>query len=390
MPYHKTMSNKNKFILFIFSVQALLIVVVISFYAGFARLLKSNLFASVHPKACAHSCSTTPSNNTINSTLPNRTTLLQQASIPPITQITALTSKCSFLGTKTAQNRRFWAVPTPNFGIDPFCRDLIFAQNCIKNPDENSAIFETTNTWASTQSDTSSNNQAESFYAKARQNCVLFLSTNVSDTSPSNVLFVVPVGYFVKVVAQPSSSVYQVTYDSYLGYIAAKDAKRVSFVPNECTPPTQTLITKSDGGTQLRALASTQSDTVALVPAGSSVEYIATATGTKPEGGLSQNWHYVRYFPASQPTIYHEGYIYSERTTTQPSVPTNTEDDKPQQLPQNQTPTSTKAKNSSFPLWLKGIIISLLCLPLLLFLLYLIRRHFSCGHSNPVAARTDD
>ena len=154
----------------------------------------------------------------------------------------------------------------------------------------------------------------EEKYAKARENCILYLTSNISDQSLDNTLFQIPEGYFVRLLNTNNSDAYEVAYGSITGYVIPTTVKRVSFLPTVAYLDSQILITKSDGaGTVLRYTASANSEQVALIPAASKVEYIASLNGEKPTDGLSSIWYYVRYFPEQEPTKYYEGYIYCER-----------------------------------------------------------------------------
>lgn len=213
------------------------------------------------------------------------------------------------------------------------------------------------------------NSQTYSF-AKAKDNCTLFLSPSGS-TEPSNVLFNIPSGYFVRLLESASESTYKVMYADRVGYVFASSVKRVSIEPQtQCLNPI-TLNTKDGSGTILRKHATTNSDQVALVPAGSEILYIASAFGDKPTDGLSHEWYFVQYFPASEPTIYHEGYIYSERISSAPQIPVNAEDDPIIPLPTTPQTENILVDAQKSPTWLKALLITVLCLPAVLFIFYL-------------------
>lgn len=217
---------------------------------------------------------------------------------------------------------------------------------------------------------TETENSEKGIFAKARNNCTLYVTSNVQDNSLSNIYFTVPEGYFVQLLDTTSSSAYMVSYNDKVGYISPTSAKRVSFVPKTPTSPILPLTTHAGSGTQLRAFASTSSDMVALVPPTSEVQYIASVFGDKPTNGLSSVWYYVRYFPALQPTIYYEGYVYSERVQTAPEVPKNLEDEPLPTLATSPLPQETAPR--VMPAWLKGVVIALLILPAVLFGIYLV------------------
>ena len=209
-------------------------------------------------------------------------------------------------------------------------------------------------------------------YAKAKDNCILFASQNTSDQSLQNILFIVPAGYFVRIVEVVDETTLKVIYIDRIGFVLRDSVKQVSIVPQEPYEAPQQIQTKAGSGTQLRQSATTASESIALIPPSSFVTYIANTKGQKPTDGLSEIWYFVQYFPPSEPTIYYEGYIYSERVASEISHTKNTEDDHAVSLPlQIQEPEQQSQNTLQQPTWLKGILIAVMCLPCLLFAIYL-------------------
>ena len=214
--------------------------------------------------------------------------------------------------------------------------------------------------------------QQNNIYAKARENCVLFLTADITNTTLDNQLFIVPTGYFVRLIDTNNDDCYQVAYGDKIGFCLPTSLKRVSFTPTVATLDSQQLVTKSDGsGTILRQTASASSEQVVLIPAGSNIEYVASLSGDKPADGLSREWYYVRYYPPQEPTIYYEGYVYSERAVNPPVITPNLEDEKVSDISNTLLPDDNPSP-AYFPNWLKGLVIALLCLPALLFGIYLL------------------
>ena len=206
-------------------------------------------------------------------------------------------------------------------------------------------------------------------FAKAKSNCTLFLSPEISNTNPENILFCVPTGYFVRLLDTTAQTVYKVAYADRIGYISATAVKMVSIEPQQQYLSPIAIKTKQSGGSILRATPSTSSEMVALVPAESEIKYIASTTGEKPSDGQSNEWYFVQYFPASEPTAYYEGYLYSERVLQAPQIPVNTEDDPITPLPLDIEEESAPKRPT--PTWLKGLLVTVLCFPALLFAIYL-------------------
>ena len=222
------------------------------------------------------------------------------------------------------------------------------------------------------QSHTFSISASEPQYAKAKENCILFRTANTSNLQQENIYFQIPESYFVRILEiEPDSQTYKVIYGNTIGHIDFQSARRVNIVPENPFVESFLIQTKSDSGTQLREYPSTSTNAVALIPPGSTITYVASTAGTKPTDGFSNEWYYVQYFPPSEPTTYYEGYVYSERIESQISILQNQEDDpiEPLQLIEDNYLDAVQSKQT--PAYIKGILITVLCLPSVLFAIYI-------------------
>ena len=215
------------------------------------------------------------------------------------------------------------------------------------------------------------NQQEEQVYAKAKENCILFATQNTADQSLQNILFVVPNGYFVRIVEIVNETTLKAIYIDRVGFVLRESVKKVSILPQKPYESPQQIQTKPGSGTQLRELASTSSQSIVLIPPNSTVTYIASTNGDKPTDGLSEIWYFVQYFPPAEPTIYYEGYIYSERVANEVVHAQNTEDDPISTLPLNIEVENENPTSITQPIWLKGILIAVMCLPCIFFAIYL-------------------
>ena len=154
-------------------------------------------------------------------------------------------------------------------------------------------------------------------YAKAKANCYLFKTSDITDASYRNVEYIIPETYFVKILNDINDSVKKVQYNNKIGYVSSDSIFVVDFVP--VMPSLDGVFFDiSDGvGTHLRKspTADDSSNVIMVIPAGTkSVCYIASIIGTIPTGGSSNVWYYVTYSPSSDPTSVYEGYVYSLKT----------------------------------------------------------------------------
>lgn len=153
-------------------------------------------------------------------------------------------------------------------------------------------------------------------YAKAKQNCFLFKTTDISSSVYSNVYFCVPESYFVTILQEVSSAVLKVEYRGKIGFVASDTVTVATFVPIVPTLDDIYCDVVSISGTQLRTSPSAENSNniLTILPSSTkNLEYIALCYGLKPNGGNSDEWIYVYYYPESDPTSVYEGYVYSEK-----------------------------------------------------------------------------
>lgn len=165
-------------------------------------------------------------------------------------------------------------------------------------------------------------------YAKAKKNCYLFKTSDVSSLNVSNVYFSVPETYFVTILSEINSSVYKVEYKGKIGYVSTDTIVVSTFVPIVATLDDVFVDVSSVAGTQLRSspFADSSSNVIVNIASGTkNLEYVSFIESVKPIGGNSKVWYYVLYYPENDPTAYYEGYVYSEKTTNLTSFSDNLE-----------------------------------------------------------------
>lgn len=165
-------------------------------------------------------------------------------------------------------------------------------------------------------------------YAKAKENCYLFKTSDVSSLNVSNVYFLIPETYFVTILFEMNSSVYKVEYKGKIGYVSTDTIVVATFVPIVSTLDDVFVDISSSVGTQLRSspFAENLSNVIVnIAPGTKNLEYVSFIESTKPIGGNSKIWYYVLYYPENDPTAYYEGYVYSEKTTNLTSFSDNLE-----------------------------------------------------------------
>ena len=176
-----------------------------------------------------------------------------------------------------------------------------------------------------------SENQVEPLmkkYAKAKENCFLFKTTDISSLNYSNIFFCVPETYFVTILQEINSAIYKVEYKGKVGYVSADSVILSTFVPVVPTLDDVFCDVVSSSGTQIRSSpnSETKDNILANIPASSkNLEYVAFIFGIKPVGSLSDVWFYVYYFPESDPTSYYEGYVFSEKVCNVSEIVLNKE-----------------------------------------------------------------
>ena len=209
-------------------------------------------------------------------------------------------------------------------------------------------------------------------YAKAKDNCFLFKTSDISDSSYRNVIFIIPSSYFVTVLSEVNTMITKVQYKNKIGYVSADSVTKVSFVPVSPTLEGVSFDISEDVGTQIRSspVADNTSNVLKIIPAGTvDISYTATILGDIPTGGSSNVWYYATYTPISDPTSVYEGYVYSEKTYNLTEIPKNLEDDlKPSEEISEEDEEIGFTINDT----IKVVLIVLICVPIVLVFVLLV------------------
>jgi len=208
-------------------------------------------------------------------------------------------------------------------------------------------------------------------YAKVKENCYLFKTSDITDATHRNIKYIIPESYFVTILSDINTMIKKVQYRNMIGYVASDSIKIVDFLPVSPTLENVTFDIPEDVGTQIRSTpeAEDSSNVIKIIPAGTkSVTYIASTIGVIPTGGSSNIWYYAIYTPISDPTSVYEGYVYSAKTENLTSFELNTEDvdeiinDKDDNSIVNFTINET----------VKIVLIILICIPIVLVFVLLV------------------
>ena len=165
-------------------------------------------------------------------------------------------------------------------------------------------------------------------YAKAKENCFLFKTSDVSNSNFSNVYFCVPKTYFVTILAEISSSVFKAEYKGKIGFVSADSVLVSSFIPIVPTLDDVYVDVSNYSGTQIRRTPTADNFENVIVNVGAGtkrLEYVSFIESDKPVGGNSNVWFYVIYYPEFDSTAFYEGYVYSEKMTNLTSFLDNLE-----------------------------------------------------------------
>lgn len=208
-------------------------------------------------------------------------------------------------------------------------------------------------------------------YAKVKENCFLFKTSDITDASYKNVEFIIPETYFVIILSDINTMITKVQYKNKIGYVAADSIKVVNFLPVNPTLEYITFDIQNTAGTQLRSSpnADDSSNISAVIPAGTeNVTYVASTFGVIPTGGNSNIWYYAIYSPISDPTSVYEGYVYSGKTENLTNIELNTEDI------YEITDNNKESKDDTFIIneGIKTILIVLICVPIFLVFILLV------------------
>ena len=174
--------------------------------------------------------------------------------------------------------------------------------------------------------------QSPAHYLQTTSDINLYKNNNLTEE-----IIIIPSGYFAKVI-NSTGNLARVEYNEIVGYIDTTNTISNN-TPDGIIFETATLYTRSDAGTHLRANPSTNSNKLALIPAGSTLTYIGKISGEIPSDGTSPVWYYV-HFNQGETTV-QTGYVYSERTliTNLSTTPTIAS---PEQQPVTTTPTTSE------------------------------------------------
>lgn len=210
-------------------------------------------------------------------------------------------------------------------------------------------------------------------YAKVKEDCYLYKTTDITDNSFSNVYYIVPESYFVSVISEPNSMISEVMYGDKRGYVSSDTITKVDFTPVNPTLKNVTFDIKSGAGTQLWKVPDTDNRdnaTDVIIPGGTkSVRYIASVLGTIPNNGDTNVWYYAVYSPATDPTSVYEGYIYSNRAENLTNIISNTEGNV-----EIVDPVIDENEDASYAIdsTVRLVLIILICVPIILVFVLLI------------------
>lgn len=222
-------------------------------------------------------------------------------------------------------------------------------------------------------------------YAKAKENCYLFKTSDVTNSNYTNVFFIVPNGYFVMILNKINTIIFKVQYKNIIGYVASDSIKEVSFVPSNPVLNNVTFDTLNMVGTQIRKqpTADDVSNVIVIIPAGiTGISYISYVNGSVPSGGSSDVWYYAQYQPLTDPTSVYEGYVYSEKVQNLSPISDNIEGIEPDNLSNNQTSDNYEQKTMQVNTNVKIVLIILICLPVVLIFILLIVGNKRDKHNN--------
>lgn len=239
--------------------------------------------------------------------------------------------------------------------------------------------------------DTNNMDVAKNNFAKCKEDCLLFKTSDTSKTDFSNVYFEIPNSYFVNIISHVSSTVLKVKYSNFIGFVIAESVEIVSITPSQPVLNEITFGISPNSATQIRSTpdSTTQSNVLAVVPANTqNITYIAKINATIPQSASSDVWYFAQYTPITDPTSVYIGYIYSEKTTNLTPILANLEAEihAPDYFKNTeQTSDDEVAISPQF----RSILIALICLPVILvFIISLIKskrlRHSQASEQKPI------
>lgn len=226
-------------------------------------------------------------------------------------------------------------------------------------------------------------------YAKIKENCYLFKTSDVTNSSYSNMFFILPETYFVVVLTEVNSMITKVQYKNKVGYVSSDSISKVDFIPVTPYLNSITFDVYDDVGTQLRSSpdVETSANVKMIIPAGtSSIDYIASIMGAIPTGGSSNVWYYCTFTPESDPTSVYEGYVYSGKTQNLSTITPNLESSNEATLESSEEDEDKLTMNQT----VKVILIVLICIPIVLVFVLLIVQNKKNKSSNEAYQDHDD
>lgn len=160
-----------------------------------------------------------------------------------------------------------------------------------------------------------------------------------ADNLLSSELITLPTGYYAEILST-SPSIARVKYNGITGFVGLGESVISTTTPSGELFQTAEIKSRDDAGTHLRKSPTTDSEKVALIPPGSTLEFVGEIKSMTPPDGTTNSWFYV-HFNASATTTY-TGYIYSERV----EIISGKIDRVPNlATPEVSTPTSTTPEN---------------------------------------------
>lgn len=158
--------------------------------------------------------------------------------------------------------------------------------------------------------------QSEKRYLRIKTETPLFKTTDDTNKSPSNILFMLPSSYFVKVIKEVTlesgDKGYYVRYSTYEGY-ASQSAFYGAMTDITTTQSGIKISLNKDAGSYLRQSPEITDDNkiVLIEKSTSGIILIAKTYGDTPSDGSTNEWYFVEY--SKGPTTTYTGYIYAER-----------------------------------------------------------------------------
>lgn len=214
----------------------------------------------------------------------------------------------------------------------------------------------------------------DTVYAKVKNECILYKTSDTSLDTFENIYFEVPCGYFVTVIGEITQTISKVNYAGFIGFVKTEKIFKVSGEPHVKTLTGITFSINQSSGTQIRETPTTEisSNIKNVIQSGTSnISYIAKTYGEVPPSGKSNVWYFAEYSPSSDPVSVYFGYVYSEKTENLSSIPENNEFEQ-ELLPAEQTVLTTQENYIYLSGGLRAVMIIIISLPMLVIFLLLV------------------